>query len=117
MRAKHARPARAFLHKAKQTYRPDPVNRVAPVGSHSSRRAIAGALWPSTRMLGRAALSGVKPYACLFDVAPDRGCRVSPCGIATCVAQHGVAVPVRTRAGDTPLPQTRLCGPVPRLRL
>ena len=29
--------------------------------------------------------------ACLFDVAPDRGCRVSPCRAAACrqAAQHG----------------------------
>jgi hypothetical protein len=38
-----------------------------------------------------------RPCTCLFDVAPGRGCRVSPCDAAgRCQpARHGVAVPVR----------------------
>ena len=59
-----------------QVYRPDFVSPKA--GNHSSRPIIAYGLEPSTRMLGRAALWG-EPRACLFDVAPDRGYRVSPC--------------------------------------
>src|SRR5690606_19328686 len=33
----------------------------------------------------------LRPYACLFGVAPDRGCRVSPChAAARCrTARHG----------------------------
>src|SRR5690606_10758075 len=65
-------------------------------------------------MLGRAALLTRRPVACLFDVAPDRGCRVSPCCAATGLpaARHGDG-----HAGArncAPSPQTRLCGPIPR---
>ena len=61
--------------KVEQVYRPDFVSPKA--GNHSSRPIIAYGLEPSTRMLRRAALWG-EPRACLFDVAPDRGYRVSP---------------------------------------
>ncbi len=50
-----------------------------------------------------------KAGACLFDVAPDRGCRVSPCHARQAKArrQYGVAVPVcirkRTRMADSSL--------------
>jgi hypothetical protein len=41
-------------------------------------------------MLGRAARLVRKPDACLFDVAPDRGYRVSPCNAAPARdAQYG----------------------------
>src|SRR5690606_18718366 len=67
-------------------------------------------------MLERAALQARKPCTCLFGVAPDRGCRVSPCRAA-----HRRR---RTRYGDgrtgagrsPPAPQTRLCGPIPQPR-
>src|SRR5690554_67330 len=66
-------------------------------------------------MLERAALLARKPSACLFDVAPGRGCRVSPCRAAAGfpTTQHG-----NGRVGacvNMPAPQTRLCGPVPQL--
>lgn len=54
------------------------------IGNHSSRSNIAVRLKPSTRILGRAALS-----ACLFDVAPDRGYRVSPYHVVTEVTPYG----------------------------
>ena len=43
---------------ARQTYRPDSVDRLAPAGNHSSGHPIAEMLKPPTRMLERAALRG-----------------------------------------------------------
>ena len=97
----------------RRAYRPDSVRRASPAGNHSSGRGIAAALWPSTRMLERAALSA-KACACLFDVAPDRGCRVSPCGAAPVSRRAARRWPCRCMR-NMPAPQTRLCGPVPRL--
>lgn len=51
----------------KQVYRPDSVRQASLAGNHSSGCAIADALWPSTRILGRAALRGVShTYAYLM---------------------------------------------------
>lgn len=49
-------------------------------GGHSSRREVTRALKLPTRMLRRAALGErlLAHCACLFGIAPDRGCRVSP---------------------------------------
>ncbi len=77
----------ASERKTKQAYKPDYVNVSCLryyVGNHSSRPDIAVRLKPSTRILGRAALG-----VCLFDVAPDRGYRVSPCSAVTEVTPYG----------------------------
>src|SRR5690606_5212232 len=77
-------------------------------------RAIADTLMPSTRMLGRAALPATGADACLFDVAPSRGYRVSPCS-AVLAYQRAVRSRRTSAPQKGPTPQTRLCGPIPRL--
>ena len=49
-------------------------------GGHSSRTYVAARLKLPTRMLQRAAVGErlLAHCACLFDIAPGRGCRVSP---------------------------------------
>jgi len=68
-------------------------------------------------MLGRTALCGARPRACLFGVAPDGGCRVSPCSDSPRPGRaNGTEWPCRSGARAPPSLQTRLCGPIPRLR-
>src|SRR5690606_13611322 len=85
---------------ARQTYRPDSVRRaetqraIIPLGepllTHSSHlpACLGGPPWRLR-----------KACACLFDVAPDRGCRVSPCRAVPCKQNtpYGEAVRVRTK--------------------
>ena len=108
----------------RQVCRPDSVRQANLAGNHSSGLGIAAGLWPSTRMLGRAALPGIKPDACLFDVAPGRGCRVSPCcAVPGCPdTQHGdgrVGAHCCARAADSslwPCSSTRRCRNAPPCR-
>ena len=101
--------------KAEQACRPDSVHRAQPGGQsflwarHCCRAlAIYPHAWTSRPWAQSAG-------ACLFDVAPDRGCRVSPCGAAAGFPASAVRRWPYRCAHGAPAPQTRLCGPVPRL--
>ena len=100
---------------ARQTYRPDSVDRLAPAGNHSSGHPIAEMLKPPTRMLERAALRGrnrTHAYLVLLRV------EVAAFHTATPAPPWAMRTPRSNRGGvcliGTPSLQTRLCGPVPQ---
>src|SRR5207237_1517963 len=57
--------------------------------------------------LGRAGRGGFRRHACLFGVAPDGGCRVSPLGLAT---EDSSLWPYSSRRRARELPCILLCG-------
>ena len=58
------------------------------------------------------AYSGEPPN--VFGVAPDRGCRVSPCNVQDASALCTTGTPWQSTPFGTPPLQTRLCGPSPQ---